>query len=198
MCIRDSAIIPTAKVDRAVLDNLTQGERSLLCLVATRLICAISPVYTYDEIIVMLDCQGHTFQAKGKTVTQMGWLAHEMSFLGGTGAMKDAPSERQIPIPEDLSVGQVFSSTIATLKEGKTTPPCHFTDGTLLASMETAGIEDMPEDAERKGLGTPATRAGMIEKLIKSGLVERKGDRKAKYLLPTQKGIALILSLIHI
>lgn len=186
------AIIPTVKVDRTVMDNLTQGERSLLCLVATRLICAISPVYTYDETIVMLDCQGHTFQAKGKTVTQMGWLAHEMSFLGGTGSMKDAPSERQITLPDDLCVDQVFSPTIATLKEGKTTPPSHFTDGTLLASMETAGIEDMPEDAERKGLGTPATRAGMIEKLIKSGLVERKGDRKAKYLLPTQKGIALI------
>lgn len=186
------AIIPTVKADRNVLDSLPQGERNLLSLVATRLICALSPVYTYDETVVTLDCQGHTFQAKGKTITQMGWLAHEMSFLGGAGAMKETPSERQMHLPDDLHVGQVFSPTSATLKEGKTTPPSHFTDGTLLASMETAGIEDMPEDAERKGLGTPATRAGMIEKLIKSGLVERKGDRKAKYLLPTQKGTALI------
>lgn len=186
------AIIPTSKVERNVLDSLPQGERSILSLIATRLICATSPYYTYDETIVTLDCQGHTFQAKGKTVTQMGWLAHEMSFLGGAGAMRESPAERQTVLPEDLHVGQVLSPAVAALKEGRTTPPNHFTDGTLLASMETAGIEDMPEDAERKGLGTPATRASMIEKLIKSGLIERKGDRKAKYLLPTEKGVALI------
>ena len=186
------AIIPTSKVERSMLDTLSQGERNILCLIATRLICAISPNYIYDETIVTLDCQGNTFQAKGKTINQMGWLAHEMSFLGGTGSMRENASEKQNVLPDDLKIGQVFSPAVATLKEGKTTPPSHFTDGTLLASMENAGVEDMPEDTERKGLGTPATRAGMIEKLIRSGLVERKGDRRAKYLLPTEKGVALI------
>ena len=186
------AIIPTSKVERSMLDTLSQGERNILCLIATRLICAISPNYIYDETIVSLDCQGNTFQAKGKTINQMGWLAHEMSFLGGTGSMRENASEKQNVLSDDLKIGQVFSPAVATLKEGKTTPPSHFTDGTLLASMETAGVEDMPEDTERKGLGTPATRAGMIEKLIRSGLVERKGDRRAKYLLPTEKGVALI------
>ena len=186
------AIIPTSKVERSMLDTLSQGERNILHLIATRLICAISPNYIYDETIVSLDCQGNTFQAKGKTINQMGWLAHEMSFLGGTGSMRENASEKQNVLPDDLKIGQVFSPAIAMLKEGKTTPPSHFTDGTLLASMETAGVEDMPEDTERKGLGTPATRAGMIEKLIRSGLVERKGDRRAKYLLPTEKGVALI------
>ena len=186
------AIIPTGKADRSMLDTLSQGERNILCLIATRLICAISPHYIYDETIVTLDCQGNSFQAKGKTIAQMGWLAHEMSFLGGTGSIRENASEKQTVLPDDLKIGQVFSPAVATLKEGKTTPPSHFTDGTLLASMETAGVEDMPEDAERKGLGTPATRAGIIEKLVKSGLIERKGDRRAKYLLPTEKGIALI------
>lgn len=186
------AIIPTSKVERSILDTLSQGERNILFLIATRLICAISPNYIYDETIVSLDCQGNTFQAKGKTINQMGWLAHEMSFLGGTGSMRENASDKQNVLPEDLKVGQVFSPAVAMLKDGKTTPPSHFTDGTLLASMETAGVEDMPEDTERKGLGTPATRAGMIEKLIRSGLVERKGDRRAKYLLPTEKGVALI------
>lgn len=186
------AIIPTSKVERSILDTLSQGERNILFLIATRLICAISPNYIYDETIVSLDCQGNTFQSKGKTINQMGWLAHEMSFLGGTGSMRENASEKQNVLPDDLKIGQVFSPAVATLKEGKTTPPSHFTDGTLLASMETAGVEDMPEDTERKGLGTPATRAGMIEKLIRSGLVERKGDRRAKYLLPTEKGVALI------
>ncbi len=186
------AIIPTGKVERSMLDTLSQGERNILCLIATRLICALSPNYIYDETIVTLDCQGNIFQAKGKTINQMGWLAHEMSFLGGTGSMRENTSEKQNVLPDDLKIGQVFSPAVATLKEGKTTPPSHFTDGTLLASMENAGVEDMPEDTERKGLGTPATRAGMIEKLIRSGLVERKGDRRAKYLLPTEKGVALI------
>ena len=139
------AIIPTGKADRSMLDTLSQGERNILCLIATRLICAISPHYIYDETIVTLDCQGNSFQAKGKTIAQMGWLAHEMSFLGGTGSIRENASEKQTVLPDDLKIGQVFSPAVATLKEGKTTPPSHFTDGTLLASMETAGVEDMPE-----------------------------------------------------
>ena len=91
-----------------------------------------------------------------------------------------------------MSEGQELSVVTTTVKEGKTTPPKHFTEDTLLAAMETAGVEDMPEDTERKGLGTPATRAGILEKLVKTGLAQRKAARKVKYLLPTDKGAALI------
>jgi DNA topoisomerase-3 len=91
-----------------------------------------------------------------------------------------------------LTEGQEFEVMVAAVKEGKTTPPRHFTEDTLLSSMETAGAEDMPDDAERKGLGTPATRAGIIEKLVKTGFVERKPAKKIKHLLPTEKGVALI------
>src|SRR5699024_1861736 len=80
----------------------------------------------------------------------------------------------------------------AQLKEGKTSPPKHFTEDTLLSAMETAGKEELPEEAERRGIGTPATRAGIIEKLVKKGFLTRDGSGKAKNLIPTEKGRALI------
>ena len=78
------------------------------------------------------------------------------------------------------------------MKEGSTLPPKHFTEASLLAAMENAGNADMPKDAERKGIGTPATRAGILEKLVVEGMIERKGSGKAKSLIPTEKGISLI------
>lgn len=78
------------------------------------------------------------------------------------------------------------------IKEGKTSPPKHFTEDTLLSAMETAGADEMPDEVERKGLGTPATRAGIIEKLVRIGFLERKGDKKTKHLIPTHKGTALV------
>ena len=104
---------------------------------------------------------------------------------------KENPQEDKDKALPSIDQGEVFSAK-AVLKEGKTTPPKHFTEDTLLSAMETVGAEDMPEDAERKGLGTPATRAGILEKLIKTELAERKGDKKTKYLIPTQKGVSLI------
>ena len=96
---------------------------------------------------------------------------------------------KELPV---VAVGDELSVTGTELKEGKTSPPKHFTEDTLLQSMETAGIEDLPDDVERKGLGTPATRAGIIEKLVRIGFMERKGDKKTKYLIPTHKGTALV------
>ena len=106
-----------------------------------------------------------------------------------TSDMKDKEGEKQLP---SLTVGEGLSVYSTEVKEGKTSPPKHFTEDTLLQSMETAGADEMPEDAERKGLGTPATRAATIEKLVRIGFLERKGDKKTKHLISTHKGTALV------
>ena len=186
------AIIPTRSMMERDLAALPAGERDVLQLISVRLLCAVGETHVYDETIVTLECEGVTFKAKGRTVIQMGWKIPEATFLGSIGdRIQKESSEREYPIPE-LEVGQTLSPVMTKLKEGKTTPPKHFTEDTLLAAMETAGAEDMPEDAERKGLGTPATRAEIVEKLISTGYVVRKGDKRTKYLSPTAKGTALI------
>lgn len=119
-----------------------------------------------------------------------GWKAADAVFRANLRSKPDEEKETALPT---ISEGQTFQPVTASFKEGKTTPPKHFTEDTLLSAMETAGAEDMPDDAERKGLGTPATRAGILEKLVKTGFVERKGDKKTKVLLPTHKGISLIM-----
>ena len=177
------AIIPTPAMSKADTSALPTAERNILMMVCTRLLTAVSEKHIYAETVVTIDCGGEVFTAKGKTVVQSGWKSVEQAFIQSTGkAKKDADK----PLPE-LSEGQQFSVT-SSVREGFTQPPKHYTEDALLASMESAGVEDMPEDAERKGLGTPATRASIIENLVKSGLLERK-DKK---LLPTDKGINLV------
>ena len=134
----------------------------------------------------MIELSGgnYIFSAKGKTIVQSGW-----KIFSGKSADKDKESEKQLP---SLTVGEGMSIHSAEVKEGKTSPPKHFTEDTLLQSMETAGADEMPEDAERKGLGTPATRAATIEKLVRIGFLERKGDKKTKQLISTHKGTALV------
>ncbi len=186
------AIIPTQSMPQADLSMLPSGERDILQLVSVRLLCAVGNPHTYDETTVKLDCEGIAFTGRGKTIVQMGWRIPETTYHGSIGnRITKEPGEREYPIP-DLKVGQELSPVMATLKEGKTSPPKHYTEDSLLAAMETAGAEDMPDDAERKGLGTPATRAGTLEKLVATGLVERKGDKRTKHLIPTSKGVALI------
>ena len=186
------AIIPTRSMMERDLLSLPIGERDLLQLVSVRLLCAVGETHVYDETIITLECEGVTFKAKGKNVVQMGWKIPEATFLGSVGEriQKENP-DREYPIPE-LEVGQPLSPVMTKIKEGRTSPPKHFTEDTLLAAMESAGAEDMPEDAERKGLGTSATRAETVEKLISTGYIVRKGEKRAKYLLPTAKGTALI------
>lgn len=181
------AIIPTPTMAKANLDGLPAGERNILHLLAVRLLCAVGEKHSHAETVVTVECAGHLFTAKGRTVLREGWTAAEQAFRA---ALKEKPQEEDADdasLPK-LSEGQVFSSVSASVREGFSSPPKHFTEDTLLSAMESAGAQDAPEDADRKGLGTPATRAGIIEKLVKSDFVERKN----KQLFPTEKGINLI------
>lgn len=180
------AVIPTPTMPGADLAALPAGEKAVLHLIAARLLCAVSEKYVTAETVAALSCGGHTFTAKGRTVTAYGWKSIDNAFRA---TLKEKPDEGKEPAPlPELAEGQALPRVNASVREGTTAPPRHYTEDTLLSSMETAGAEDMPEDAERKGLGTPATRAGIIEKLVHTGFVERKG----KNLLPTPKGAALI------
>ena len=173
------AILPTAGAGKADVSVLPLGERELLRLVAGQLLRAVSDAHRYVETTVTLECGGTEFTAKGRTVLDTGWKRYL------------AQEKRDAALPE-LSEGQVLDCTEAAVKEGKTTPPKHFTEDTLLSAMETAGKDDMPEEAERKGLGTPATRAAIIEKLVATGFVERKRAKKAVSLVPAHTGVSLI------
>ena len=177
------AIIPTPTMPNADISSLPTAERNVLLMVCTRLISAVSDKHIYAETVITLDCGGEVFTTKGKTITQNGWKAAEQAFFANIGKTQKDESP---PLP-DLSEGEQFTISTA-VREGFTKPPKHFTEDLLLSAMETAGAEDMPEDAERKGLGTPATRAAIIENLVKSGLLVRKD----KLLLPSEKGFNLI------
>ena len=186
------AVIPTRNIREADLSALPVGERTILELVALRLLCAVAQPYTFAETAVVVECAGAEFTAKGRTVKQPGWRALDAAYRA---SMKSAPEQdgnsEDKALPE-LSEGQELPVAGAAVKEGKTTPPKHFTEDTLLSAMETAGKDDMPEDAERKGLGTPATRAGILEKLVSSGFLERKKSKKTVQLLPSHDAISLI------
>ena len=182
------AIIPTMSVRGADLEALPSGERNILHMLAVRLICAVAPAHTFEAVTAVLECEGNRFTAKGRTVLRDGWKAVDSAFRSTLKNKPDEDGEEDGAALPELSEGQAFTSVAASVKEGKTAPPRRYTEDTLLSAMETAGAEDMPEDAERKGLGTPATRAATIEKLVKSGFIERS----KKNLIPLQKGINLI------
>ena len=182
------AIIPTVEIACTDLSELPSGERDVLTLLAVRLLCATTQANRFEAVTAILDCQGYTFTAKGKTILQSGWKEveriHRMSIRQSETEHKE---NEAVALPV-LQEGQTFEAVSASLREGKTSPPKHYTEDTLLSAMETAGAEDMPEDAERKGLGTPATRAATLEKLVSAGFVQRK----KKQLIPTEKGRNLI------
>ena len=191
------AIIPTRNIQEADLSALPVGERAVLELVALRLLCAVAEPHTYAETAVMVECAGAEFSAKGRTVKQPGWRALDAAYRAGLkNAEPDKETEdKALPdggrLPE-LAEGQSLPVAGAAVKEGKTTPPKHFTEDTLLSAMETAGKDDMPDNAERKGLGTPATRAGILEKLVSTGFLERKKSKKTVQLLPSHDAVSLI------
>ena len=191
------AIIPTRNIQEADLSALPVGERAVLELVALRLLCAVAEPHTYAETAVMVECAGAEFSAKGRTVKQPGWRALDAAYRAGLkNAEPDKETEdKALPdggrLPE-LAEGQSLPVAGAAVKEGKTTPPKHYTEDTLLSAMETAGKDEMPEDAERKGLGTPATRAGILEKLVSTGFLERKKSKKTLQLLPSHDAVSLI------
>lgn len=176
------AILPTRELQKCNFSELPKGELAVLQLICTRLLCAVGEPYRYTETKVELDKDGVPFTAKGKQVVQMGWKQF----------VPRDKEKKEEPILPELLTGEGLSVHAAEVKEGKTTPPKHYTEDTLLHAMETASADEMPKEAERKGLGTPATRAGTIEKLVRIGFLERKGDKKTKYLIPTHKGTALV------
>ncbi len=180
------AIIPTKTLETADLAELPAGEKAVLNLIAVRLVCAVGDSCRYTETSVTLECAGHEFRTKGRTVTDLGWKAY-----AATASDDDKPEDDAPPVPV-LSEAAELPLVKVELKEGKTSPPKRFTEDTLLQSMESAGVEDMPEDVERKGIGTPATRAAIIEKLVQKGFIERRGEKKTKALVPTDRGNALL------
>jgi len=173
------AVIPTESAGKQDISALPAGERDILKLVACQVLMAVSEPYSYMETVATIECGGQSFTAKGKTVLNAGWKAY-------------ADSDKKEAVLPVLAEGQVIDVFTPTIEEGKTKPPAHFTEDTLLSAMERAGAKEMPDDAERKGLGTPATRAGILEKLVSAGFVERKKNKKAVNLIPQEVGISLI------
>ena len=182
------AIIPTMSSDKAVLSELPKGEQEILKLIAKRLLEAISSPCTYAEAVLEADCSGETFSAKGRTILSPGWkgVAKEAE------KASDEKDEGRLNLTGNEKEGAELSVLGGSIKAGKTTPPKSYTEDTLLSAMEKAGSDEIPDEAERKGLGTPATRAGIIEKLVRIGFIERRGDGKTKFLVPTHKGESLI------
>ena len=180
------ALLPTKSMAKADLAALPAGERNVLRLIAARLLCAVGEPHRYAETALTTECAGEEFIAKGKEILNEGWKAVERKVLADILNRKQEFTT--LPAMEESECAILN----AGLKEGQTTPPKHFTEDTLLHSMETASVDSMPEGVERQGIGTPATRAATIEKLVQKGFLERKGDKKTKVLLPTDKGKALI------
>ena len=181
------AIIPTAEFVKQGFTGLAESECKLMNLVCSKLLCAIAAPHEYETVTAVFSCAGNEFTAKGKTVLVPGWKEIDQRFRSTLKA--DTEEEVLNTLPE-LAEGQSFSVT-ANVSEHFTSPPKAYTEDTLLSAMERAGAEDMPEDAERKGLGTPATRAAILEKLVQMGFVQRKG----KQLVPTKDGINLAVVL---
>ncbi len=179
------AIIPTVQLEKQDISELPESEQKIIRLVAMRLLSSTGEKHIYDETSVTLSCEGYEFKTKGKTVTQEGWKAIEQRFKD---ALKSKDKEEPEKVLPAVNEKDILSSVSASVTEHFTTPPKQYTEDTLLSAMETAGNEEFDDDTEKKGLGTPATRAGIIEKLVKSGFIERKG----KSLVPTKDGNNLV------
>ena len=180
------ALIPTLELEKADVPALPVGERNILLLVCCKLLCAAAEPFVYEVVTAAFECGGYTFTAKGKQVLSQGWRAIQEVFRS---SLKEKPEDEDAGgVLPALTEGQVFEPVTASVTEHFTSPPRPYTEDSLLAAMENAGKEDIPEDAERRGLGTPATRAAIIEKLVSGGFVERKG----KNLIPTKAGVNLV------
>ena len=181
------ALLPTKSMATADLAALPAGERNVLRLIAARLLCAVGEPHCYAETTLTTICAGEEFSAKGKMVLSEGWKAMERKMLGEL-----LGKQKEVAALPDVQEQSQCSVAGAELKEGQTSPPKSYTEDTLLSAMQAAGADSMPEGGERRGIGTPATRAATIEKLVQKGFLERKGNKKTKVLLPTDKGKALI------
>ena len=180
------AIIPTMEIEKAGIKALPVGERNLLLLVCCRLLCASANPYEYEAVTANFDCGGHTFTAKGRRILSEGWREIERIFRS---SLKEKPEDTESGgVLPTFTEGQTFRDVAVSVTEHFTSPPKPYTEDTLLLAMENAGKDDIPDEAERKGLGTPATRAAIIEKLVAAGFVERRG----RNLIPTKAGINLV------
>ena len=180
------AIIPTKTAAGYDISSLPSGEQAILTMLAVRLICAVGTPCHYAETIVEAECAGQKFRTKVKTVTDMGWRQYAGK------PVEDAEKNAEAGDLPELSEGMTLELAGVDLKESKTSPPKRFTEDLLLSAMESASSDEFPAGVERKGIGTPATRAAIIEKLVQKGFIERRGDKKMKYLCSTDKGNALV------
>ena len=183
------AIIPTMELAKTDLTMLPESERNILTLAGARLLMATAEPHIYEAVTAVFSCADHGFTARGKTVIAAGWKELERLYRATLKKKPDSDDENELVLDvPDFSEGQTFENPAAKVTEHDTTPPKPHNEASLLSAMERAGNEDTDPDAERRGLGTPATRAAVIEKLVKGGFAERKG----KQLIPTQNGAALI------
>jgi DNA topoisomerase-3 len=184
------AIIPTEKIKTADLSALPGGQKNILMLVSARLICATSLSHKFESVKVSLSCENTPFTASGKTVLENGWKSVEektKNALASKNTDDDEEKDDTKTLPE-ITQGMTFENVSAEKCEHFTSPPKPYTEDTLLSAMEHAGAENFDENSEKKGLGTPATRAATIEGLVKHGYAERKG----KKITATEKGVNLI------
>lgn len=179
------AILPTVQLEKLDIAELPESEQKILRLVATRLICATGEKHIYDETTMTVACEGSLFTAKGKTVVQDGWKGIEQRFKA---TLKSKEKEEPEAVLPEVTEGDILQDVVSSVSEHFTSPPKAFTEDTLLSAMETAGNEAFDDETEKKGLGTPATRAAIIEKLVKGGFAQRKG----KTLVPTKDGLNLV------
>ena len=183
------AIIPTMEIAKTDLTTLPESERNILILTGARLLMATAEPHVYEAVTAVFSCADHEFTASGKTVIAAGWKNIERLYRATLKKKPDSDDENELVLDvPDFTEGQTFENPAAKVTEHETTPPKPHNEASLLSAMERAGNEDTDPDAERRGLGTPATRAAVIEKLVKGGFVERKG----KQLLPTKDGTNLV------
>ena len=185
------AIIPTMELTKADLAALPESERNILTLAGARLLMACAEPHIFEAVTAVFSCAGQEFIASGKTVLAEGWKGLERRFMATLKKKADTEYDEENALSLDVppfAEGQTFDNPQAAVTEHFTTPPKPHNEASLLSAMERAGNEETDPDAERRGLGTPATRAAIIEKLVKGGFVERKG----KQLIPTKSGIELV------
>ena len=175
------AILPTMQSVKCSKEKLSETKQRILSLIIWKLLLAVQPSFIYEDVLVTVCCQGRNFTAKYKDVLQPGYTAKPVPFV-------EPEKNKDVPFPKKMEQGMVIPVVQAEKKQGFTSPPKVYTEDTLLSAMETAGNKEFEKDTEKKGLGTPATRAAILEKLVSSGYVQRKG----KQMIPTEDGVAAI------
>ena len=175
------AILPTMQGAKCNKEKLSETKQKILSLIIWKLVQAVQPPFIYEDVLVTVCCQGRNFTAKYKDVLQPGYTAKPVPLV-------EPEKNKDASLPNDLEQGMVIPVVRAEKKQGFTSPPKVYTEDTLLSAMETAGNKEFEKDTEKKGLGTPATRAAILEKLVSSGYVQRKG----KQMIPTEDGVAAI------